>query len=537
MTAFGAGAATTSYEEMEHTDVIIGWGTNTPEAHPVIYNHIRRGVENGAKLIVIDPKRINSVKIADKFLQLKVGSDIALANAMAHVIIEEGLENKAFIERATLDFDAYKMHVEKYTPEYAEDITGVPADDIRDVARIYAKADKAMINWTLGITEHHNGAENVYSLINLAILTGHIGKYGSGLNPLRGQNNVQGGGDMGSLPNTLTGGWAWNDPDGVAIHEQVWGKSVPKTPGKTQTKMFKAMESGEIKSLYVIGENPLVSDADANHVKKLFEGLEFLVVQDIFMTKTGEIADVVLPAGSWAESDGTFINSERRVQRVRRLINSPGQARMDHEIVQAIANRMGEHWNYECAEDVWNEIREVAPNFYGITYEKMEKLSGVQFPCQTLDSNGTKFLHERLWQEDVGKKAAFHNIDYDPPVEMPDEDYPLQLTTGRRLKYYNSGAQTHDYKRMRDTEDIVEMSPEDAEMLGISNNDRVTVESRRGKLTTTAKVTDKMPKGLVFMAFHFPETTPTNTLTITANDPISGTAEYKAAAVKIEKVG
>lgn len=535
MRVFGTGAATTSYEEMEHTDVIITWGSNAPEAHPVIYNHMRRGVENGAKLIVIDPRKINSVKIAEKWLPVKVGSDIALANAMAHVIIKENLHNKEFIDRATLEFEAYQKHVDNYTPEYAETITGIPADDIRDVARLYAKADKAIINWTLGITQHHNGSNNVFALINLAILTGHIGKYGSGVNPLRGQNNVQGGGDMGALPNRLTGGWAYNDPEGRRIHEEVWGKPLPEKIGKHQAQMFEAMESGEMKAVYVIGENPLSSDADSEHIRKVFEELDFLVVQDIFMTKTAELADVVLPAGSWAESEGTFINSERRVQRVRKLINSPGQARMDQEIVQAIANRMGENWNYKGAEDVWEEIRKVAPNFYGITYEKMERIGGIQFPCQTLESSGTKFLHDRLWQEDVGKKAPFQNVDFEPPVEMPDKQYPLQLTTGRRLKYYNTGVQTQDYKKMRDTVDIVEISAADASELGISNGDTVTVESRRGKLTTIAKVTDKMQKGLVFMAFHFPETTHTNTLTIGVTDPLSGTAEFKASAVRITK--
>lgn len=536
MAVLGTGAATTSFEEIENTDVIIAWGSNTPEAHPIIYNHMRRGVKNGAKLIVIDPRKINSVKIAEKWLPVKIGADIALANAMGHVIIEEGLHKKDFIKRSTLDFELYKKHVENYTPEYAETITGIPADDIREVARLYAKADKAIINWTLGITEHHNGSENVFSLINLALLTGHIGKYGSGLNPLRGQNNVQGAGDVGASPNVLTGGWPYNDPEGVRVHEEVWGKAVPKKIGKHQTQMFEAIERDEMKALYVIGENPLVSDADSNHVKALFEKLEFLVVQDIFMTNTAKMADVVLPAGSWAESEGTFINSERRVQRVRKLVESPGKARMDHEIVQSLANHMGENWNYDSAEDVWEEIRKVAPNFHGMTYERIEELSGIQFPCKTSDSSGTKFLHERLWQENVGKKAPFMVVNYEPPVEMPDFKYPLQLTTGRRLQYYNTGVQTNDYKKMRDNVDIVEISSEDATVLGISNGDTVTVESRRGKLTTIAKISDKMPKGVVFMAFHFPEKTLTNSLTIGETDPLSGTAEFKASAVRITKI-
>jgi formate dehydrogenase alpha subunit len=534
---FGQGAATTSYDELENTDVIIAWGSNTQECHPIIFNHMRRGIKNGAKMIVVDPRKIGQTKLAEKWLPVRVGTDIALANGMANVIIEEGLYHKDFIERATEHFETYKEQVKNYTPEYVEKITGVPAEDIREVARMYAKADKAIINWTLGITEHHNGSQNVLALINLALLTGHIGKYGSGLNPLRGQNNVQGGGDMGALPNRLTGGWEWNDPAARNLYEKVWGKPLPENEGKHQTAMLEAMEHKEIRALYVIGENPVQSDANASHVKKLFEDLDFLVVQEIFLNKTAELADVVLPAGSWAENDGTFINSERRIQRARPILDTPGQARQDHVIVQEIANSMGAGWNYQTPEEIWNEIRQVAPNFAGISYNRLEQEGGIQWPCRSEDEPGTLFLHDRLWQKDVGRKAPFHAVDYQAPIELPDEDYPLQLTTGRRLEFYNTGIQTQNYKKVKDPEEFIEVCTEDAQKFGIADGEEVKVSSRRGSVVVKAKISKKMVSpGLVFMTFHFPEQAEVNQLTIHAVDPIAGTAEFKACAVKIEKI-
>lgn len=530
------GAATTSYEELENTDLIIAWGSNTQECHPIIFNHMRRGIKNGAKMIVIDPRQIDQTKLAYKWLPVRVGTDIALANGMAHVIIDEGLYHHEFVKRATEHFEAYREQVKRYTPEFVEKITGVSANDIREVARMYAKADKAIINWTLGITEHHNGTENVFSIINLALLTGHIGKYGSGLNPLRGQNNVQGGGDMGALPNRLTGGWNYDDSEGRALFQQVWGKPIPKKVGKHQTAMLEAMARKEIKALYVIGENPIQSDADSNHVKRLFRDLEFLVVQDIFLTQTAQFADVVLPAAGWAETEGTFTNSERRIQRVRAAIQPPGDARQDHWIVQDLANRMGAGWNYQSEKEIWDEIRLVAPNFSGITYEKMEREGGIQWPCRNENEPGTKFLHERLWKEDVGKRAPFHPVEYQPPAEQPDEEYPFQLTTGRRLAFYNTGVQTQNYKNVKDAEDFLEICAEDAEKLGIGNGEVVRVSSRRGAVSVKAKISKKLSPGLVFMTFHFPDLAPTNVLTIQATDPLAGTAEFKSCAVKIEKI-
>lgn len=536
MTVFGTGAATGSYDELEDTDVILVWGSNTQECHPIIFNHMRRGIKNGAKMVVIDPRQIDQTKLAYKWLPVQVGTDIALANAMGHVIIEEDLVHNDFIEKATDQFEIYKEEVKKYTPEYAEQMTGIPADDIREIARLYAKADKATICWTLGITEHHNGTENVFALVNLALLTGHIGKYGSGLNPLRGQNNVQGGGDMGALPNRLVGGWNYDDPEGRKIHEQVWGTPVPEKMGKHQTLMLKAMEEKEIKAVYVIGENPVQSDADGHHVEKLFKNLDFLVVQDILINKTAMLADVVLPATGWAENDGTVVNSERRIQRVRPALKGPGVSRHDHEIIQDIANQMGAGWSYQSAEEIWEEIRKLAPNFAGVTYKRIEEEGGLQWPCPDETHPGTPFLHSRLWSEDIGMKAKFMPTHYQPPSEVPDEEFPFMLTTGRRLQFYNTGLQTRDYKKVKNAEEALEINQLDAARYGLNDGDPVRVSSRRGSLITKIKISKKQPVGLVFMSFHFPDQAWTNVLTNPATDPLAGTAEFKACAVKIEQV-
>ncbi len=573
MATFGAGGATTSYEEFENTDLIICWGSNTMECHPIIYNHMRRGIKNGAKMVVIDPRKIDQVKKADKWLGLNVGTDICLANAMGYVIIEEDLYNKEFVERATKGFEAYKEKVAGYTPEYAEQITGIPADEIREVARMYATADKATLNWTLGITEHHNGADGVFALIDLGLLTGHVGKYGSGLNPLRGQNNVQGGGDMGALPDKNVGGWRWDDPEAHTLFEDVWGTPLPAHEGLNQPEMMDAVSNGEIRCMYVIGENPVQSDADEHKHEKLFGSLDFLVVQDILMTKTARMADVVLPAAaSWAETDGTVINSERRVQRVRRAVDPPGEARDDIMILRDIANRMGHDWDFETAEEVWDEVRRLAPKFSGISYERLERYGGIQWPCldgsfEEISDNtpkeqlmastkgaenaeggsltadvvekegpGTMFLHEELWAEEVDNRVPFTPVDHEGPVEMPDEEYPFQLTTGRRLAFHNTGTMTQDYKKVKDNEELLEICEDDAAEYGIEEGDFVQVSSRRGTVEAVkARVTDRVRPGLLFMGYSFPDQVPTNVLTINAVDPQSGTAELKACAVTIEK--
>jgi predicted molibdopterin-dependent oxidoreductase YjgC len=492
---------------------------------------------------------------------------------MGHVIIEEDLYDKRFVARATKGFEAYREKVAGYTPEYAEQITGVPADDIREVARMYATADKATLNWTLGITEHHNGADGVFALIDLGLLTGHVGKYGSGLNPLRGQNNVQGGGDMGALPDKKVGGWRWDDPQAHTLFEDVWGTPLPAHQGLNQAEMMNAVSNGEIRCMYVIGENPVQSDADENKHEKLFGSLDFLVVQDILMTKTARMADVVLPAAaSWAETDGTVINSERRVQRVRKAVDPPGEARDDIMILRDIARRMGYDWDFETAEEIWEEVRVLAPKFSGISYERLEKYGGIQWPCldgsfEEISDNtpkeqlmastkgaenaeggsvttdvvekkgpGTMFLHEELWAEEVENRVPFTPVDHEGPVEMPDEEFPYQLTTGRRLAFHNTGTMTQDYKKVKDNEELLEICEEDAQEHGIEDGDAVRVSSRRGTVeAVTARVTDRVRPGLLFMGYSFPDQVPTNVLTINAIDPQSGTAELKACAVSIEK--
>jgi formate dehydrogenase major subunit len=344
---FGAGGGTSSYREVEEADIVLLWGSNAREAHPIYFHHVLKGVHNGARLVVVDPRRTVSAQWADTWLGLDVGSDIALANAMAREILHAGLENRAFIEKATSGFDAYRQCVEKYTLEYAERETGVPASAIRDVAHAYAKAGKAQLCWTLGITEHHNAVDNVFALINLSLLTGHIGRWGSGVVPLRGQNNVQGGGDMGALPNKLPGGQDVEDPESRAKFERAWGASIPAKKGMHLSQMFEAMEHGTFKALFVLGENPVQSEADQKRAIQLLESLEHVVVQDMFLTKTAEIADVVLPAGaSWCEDDGTVTSSERRVQRVRKALDPPGQARADLAILADLARSLGTDWGH-----------------------------------------------------------------------------------------------------------------------------------------------------------------------------------------------
>src|SRR5881628_3225441 len=432
---FGAGGGTNSYQEIEETDVILLWGSNARETHPIFFHRLLKGVRNGARLYAIDPRRTSSVQWADMWAGLDVGTDIALANAIAREIIAAGLEHREFIENATTGFDEYRRSVEPYTLEHVERETGVPAHVIRDMAHTYARAHRAMICWTLGITEHHNAVDNVLALINLALLTGHVGKYGSGLNPLRGQNNVQGGGDMGALPDRLTG---FQHIENTALREKFekhWGVKVPPHKGWHLSQMFEAMERGELRTLYVIGENPLQSEADQNHARHLLEGLEFMVCQDIFLTKTGELADVVLPASAaWCETEGTVTNSERRVQRVRKALDPPGQARDDIDIICELGRRLGHDLGSPRAEDVWNELRSRSPMHTGMSYARLEELGGIQWPCADENDPGSLFLHGRLWEEPLrGPRAPFQVVENEPPVDVLDDDFPLRLTTGRRL--------------------------------------------------------------------------------------------------------
>jgi len=459
---------------------------------------------------------------------------------MARVIIHEDLHDKTFIARATTGFEDYKKTVEPYTLEYAERVTGLPADVIRDSAIAYAKADRAMICWTLGITEHHNAVDNVVALINLALLTGHVGRYGCGCNPLRGQNNVQGGGDMGALPNKLPGFQDVEHPEHRAKFEHAWGRDIIPHDGLNLSEMIQAMETKELTALYVIGENPAQSDADASHVTHLLENLEHLVVQEIFLTKTAQLAHVVLPAAAtWAEGEGTVTNSERRVQRVRKAVDPPDGARDEIWIMAELAKRLGYDWGHPTAEDAWNELRSLSPQLYGMSYERLEQLGGIQWPCPSLDHPGTKFLHARLWEEDPAKRgrlAPFSCVEHSGPTEQTDDEFPFLLTTGRRLESYNTGVQSGGYESPLHRGETIDMSPEDARRLGVDADDIVRVTSRRGTVTAPVHIDGGLQPGTVFMTLHFPDDVATNLLTINATDPRSGTAEFKACAVRVAPV-
>jgi formate dehydrogenase major subunit len=517
------------------------WGANARENHPIFFHHVLKGIHNGARAFVVDPRRTSTAQWGDMWLGINVGSDIALSNAMARVIIHAGLANTAFINRGTTNFENYRASVESYTLSYAEQATGVPGRYIEEAALAYARADRAMICWTLGITEHHNAVDNVLSLINLALLTGHVGKYGSGLNPLRGQNNVQGGGDMGAIPNRLPGFQDQHDDAIRGRFEKQWGVTLSPEFGRTLTMMFEAMKDGRQRGLYVIGENPAQSEADQHVAERLLAGLDILVVQDIFLTRTAQLADVVFPASSsWCESEGTVTNSERRVQRVRKALEPPGHARDDMWIISEIARRLGVDWGQPTAEEAWNELRVVAPAMFGgMSYKRLEEHKGLQWPCPEESHPGSQFLHDRLWEEDPvkrGRPAPFTVVLHDPPVEMPDGDYPFLLTTGRRLDSYNTGVQTGGYSSPLRRPETLDISPEDAARLGLEEGDSARISSRRGSVIAPAHIDSALRPGLVFMTLHFQDEVKVNQLTIDVSDPVSGTAEFKACAVQVEPI-
>ena len=535
---FGAGGGTSSYEETRNADLIVLWGSNAREAHPIFFHHVLKAVHHGAKLIVVDPRRTPSAQWADLWLGLDVGTDIPLSNAVAREIIHEGLVNTEFIERATSGYEAYRDSVEPWTLDEAARVTGVPADAIRELAHTWANAGRAQMCWTLGITEHHNAVDNVFALINLALLTGHVGRYGSGLQPLRGQNNVQGGGDMGALPNRLPGFQLLEDDAVRARFDAAWGVEVPPRNGKHLTEMFEAMEHGTLRSAYVIGENPAQGEADQTRAVRLLTGLDHLVVQDLFLTATAQLADVVFPAASTlGESEGTVTSSERRVQRVRKAIEPRGAARNDIEIVYALAARMGHDLGSSQAEDVWNELRSLSPVHAGMSYARLAELGGIQWPCLDETDPGQLFLHGRLWDEVVEERAPFQCVEHSPPVDLLDDDFPLRLTTGRRLESYNTGVQSSGFSSpLHVGGEAILLAPADGQRYGVADGARARIVSRRGSVEAPVRYDPTLRPGLAFMNLHFPEIVATNVLTIDATDPKSGTAEFKATAIRLEAV-
>jgi len=489
-------------------------------------------------MAVIDPRRTGSAQFAHAWLGLDVGSDISLANAMAREIIHAGLVNEKFVRHATSGFEAYREAVEKYTLQRAERETGVQAMLIRETAQAFAKADRAQLCWTLGITEHHNAVDNVVALINLALLTGHVGRYGSGINPLRGQNNVQGGGDMGAIPDRFPGFQHLENDAIRSKFEAAWGVRVDPKRGYHVTGMFEAMEHGKLTCLYVLGENPVASEADAIRASRLLGSLGFLVVQDLFYTDTAKLADVILPgAAGWCESEGTVTNSERRVQRVRAAVPPPAGVMDDTAILFALARRMGHNWGEPKAEAIWNELRCLSPMHAGMSYKRLEELGGIQWPCYDETHPGEQYLHSRLWQEPlIGPRAPFSCVEFEPPVDRLTPEFPIRLTTGRRLDSYNTGMQSGRYSSPLRRPETLDLSPEDGSRYALQEGERVRIRSRRGAVEAPVHLDERLRPGLAFMTLHFPEQVRTNDLTIEAPDPKSGTSEFKATAIAIEKL-
>jgi len=523
---------TNSIEEIEFSDAILAIGTNTTENHPVIGSCVKRAIrQHGAKLIVIDPRKIGLVDYADIWLRPKPGTNVAILSGLMNVIIEEGLYAKEYVAERTEGFEAMKEALAKYTPEFVSEITGVAAEDIRTAARLYAEAKSASILYAMGVTQHSHGTDNVKSCANLAMLCGNVGIEGGGVNPLRGQNNVQGACDMGALPNVLPAYQQVANDEARAKFERAWSASLPAKPGLTIIEIMDAAHRGDIKGLYIMGENPMISDPDLTHVEAALKNLDLLIVQDIFLTETGGLADVVLPSACFAEKDGTFTNTERRVQRVRKAVDAPGGAKADWQIISELSTKMGYAMSYASAEEIMNEINSVTPSYAGITYERIEK-EGLQWPCPNVEHPGTKYLHRDKFSRGLG---LFSAIDYRPSEEVPDQEYPFFLTTGRVLYHFHTATMTRRSEGLveRCPESLAEINPKDAEKMGIKDGDFVTVTSRRGSLKVKASVIETPPEGTIFMNFHLGEAA-VNLLTNPALDPVGKIPEYKVCAVKVE---
>ncbi|NKB88372.1 MAG: molybdopterin-dependent oxidoreductase [Acidobacteria bacterium] len=529
---------TNSIGEIRDAEFLFVIGSNTSEAHPIIAMEMKRAVKAGATMVVADPRSIWMTSISEKHLQLRPGTDVWLLNAMANVIVTEGLVDQEFIDENTEDWEKVRESVLRYTPEEAEKVTGISADDIRWTARKYATTEKAGIYYTLGITEHSHGTDNVYCLANLVLMTGHLGKPSSGMNPLRGQNNVQGANDAGATPVFLPGYQRVDDPEVHARYEKSWGVELSPVPGLNLNEMMKTV-GDDIKGLFIMGEDIIISEPNVTKLEKGMNNLDFVVTQEPFHNETTRYADVIFPAAVFAEKEGTFTNSERRVQRVRKGVEPPGEARADWEIVQALANACGAGWNYTNTADVYDELARDADKFAGISHERLETemhegKTGIQWPCPDPEHPGTEYLHENGI---LRGKGLFVPVEYRPSMELEDEDYGLLLSTGRTLYHYNAATQTRREQglHMKQSDAFVEIHPRDARKRGVSHGDMVRVSTRRGDVECRAIVSRQVRPGCIWMPLHFGEAR-ANVLTNDAGDPITGTAEYKVCAAEIVKV-
>jgi formate dehydrogenase alpha subunit len=532
--SFGSGAMTNSISEIKDAACILVIGSNTTAGHPVIALEIKKAVRNGGRLIVANPREIELCRHADVWLRQVPGSDVALLMGMMKVILDEGLADLSFISECCDNFDAFKESLQNFDLDFVEKTTGVPRDTIAEGARLYATCKPATIIYAMGITQHSHGTDNVMAVANLAMLTGNMGRPSTGVNPLRGQNNVQGACDMGALPNVYTGYQRVDNPDIQKKFEIAWRSDLNPTPGLTLTEMLDAAYDGKIKAIYVMGENPILSDADANHTEKALKKLEFLVVQDLFLTETARLADVVLPAVSFAEKNGTFTNTERRIQRVRKAIEPVGNSKPDWWIICQLARKMSDKdFDFENPSEIMEEIARLTPSYGGVIYERLEEC-GLQWPCPTKDHPGTPILHVGRFVCGLGKFAP---LQYKPPAELPDKEYPLVLTTGRNLYHYHTGTMTRKVAGLNtiEPEGVIEINPSDASSLKIKDGDKVKVVSRRGEVITKAKVTEESPPKVVYMTFHFAESA-ANLLTNAALDPVAKIPEFKVCAVRIERV-
>ena len=533
--AFGSGAMTNSIAEIEEAGCIFVIGSNTTACHPLIARRIFRAKEKGAKLIVADPRNIQLSRFADIAVTHRLGSDVALLNGMMHIIIQNGWHAKDYIAQRTEDYEALEKVVDTYTPDKVQAITGVDPKDLEQMAELYATNPPASLLYAMGITQHITGVDNVKSCCNLAMLCGNVGIRGGGVNPLRGQNNVQGACDMGGLPNVMTGYQPVSDPKVIEKFSKAWGKELSARPGLTITDMIPAMLEGKLKGLYVIGENPKLSDPDWNHLNHALKELDFLVVQELFLSETAQVADVVFSAASVAEKEGTITNTERRCMRMRKAIEPIGNTLSDWEIICKLSTAMGYEMNYENPEEIFNEIASVTPKSYaGMTYDRLG-LDGLHWPCPDTDHPGTPYLHKDQFTRGKGK---FHAIEYKDPAEMPDKEYPYFLTTGRMFAHFHTGTMTRvsPHLDVEQTTGYVSINPKDAAALEAKEGDVLILSSRRGQIEAPAKLTNSVAPGLLFLPIHFGEN-PTNVLTnAEAFDPLAKIPEFKVSTVKIQKL-